>query len=139
MIAGNALAQTRQELQSCRAISDSLQRLSCFDRVVALPNSVTPGTDSQEIGVVDLITDGPQLRGKTVRVRGFAISAGETMFLYSAAGQMTAVMVNMSKVDREGRRLALTSCGGGCEIVVAGQATYQFNVTGLAATSIQIK
>ncbi|MDP3898610.1 MAG: hypothetical protein Q8Q62_18210 [Mesorhizobium sp.] len=134
-----AYSQTAQSLKECRAISDNLERLSCFDKLIAPADKKTNESKNSVIGVVDFITDINELVGKQVKVGGFAIAAGQIIFLYPGRGEMSGVMVDITRMSRADRHTVLSNCGSGCDIVITGKATNQFGQSGITAISASLQ
>jgi hypothetical protein len=134
----NAISQSSSDLKYCRAIADNNNRLSCFDRLVKIDQKPNIANEISNLTFIEFMTDSKAFVDKNVSVSGFGITAGELFFLYRARGEMSAVIVDISKLDREGRKLVYTSCGSGCEIAVNGSVTNKFGQIGITAKSVQL-
>jgi hypothetical protein len=132
-------SQSPSELKNCRSISDNLNRLACFDRIIPLASSAKETDKLNETNFIDFMTDAKKLSGKEIQVSGFGIIIGDNLYLYRAQGEISGIVAELSKLEREGRRSLHANCGTGCNLSVRGVVTSKFGQTGIAANSIEIK
>lgn len=113
------------ELRSCRSITDSLQRLRCYDGLVPeeAPTSVAgPGGSYARVALVDFKLDRESMRGQLIEVQGRMVIMGEVAMLQTDAMDMSPAFLDITGLPREQRRQVLERCGmGGCEATVLGK------------------
>ena len=104
MIAANPLAaqdspvsndeDTIEQLKSCRAIADPMQRLACYDREVG---EVIAATEDGTLQVVD------QQDVEETKRRLFGFTLPKIKLFGGDEGEMTTLETTITKVRREGR------------------------------------
>jgi hypothetical protein len=140
LCAAPTVAQQRADLEKCRAISDSLERLRCFDALV-VPSGAKkePAPSGQAMSATDFILDRAKLRGQQVVVSGVVQIMGDTAMIKRTAMDMSVAFVDFKKVSRDQRRKLLENCDLGCDAVVRGRAAEVMFEVGIVADSIELK
>ncbi len=130
-------------LKLLRCIANS----SAIDQVVKekggqekapLPARTTPTVPL--IDLEDLRLDMASLEGKKVRVRGVGLFMMEMFFLKQTMTDMSPIVINISKLQREQRRQLMQQCSdimSGCRVTIlgtVGKVSYQ---NGLMAENIE--
>ena len=78
--------------------------------------------NSKIFKVSDVLLDKDMLIGKEILVEGVFAGLTEDMsFLYEELGSSSTISVNTEKLIRNQRKYLLTSCTGGCSIIVKGK------------------
>jgi hypothetical protein len=131
-LVGGAQAQSRPDLERCRAINDSLRRLGCYD---GIPLSAPPPSRGryEVFTLAELKTDALTLRGRFVEVTGW-ITPGEDLFrLGSDSADETTIPIDPRTLSRAERRSFLEACGDGCDATVQGSVRPVGFTTGIVA------
>ena len=78
--------------------------------------------NSKIFKVSDVLLDKDMLLGKEILVEGVFAGLTEDMsFLYEELGSSSTISINTEKLIRNQRKYLLTSCSGGCSIIVKGK------------------
>ena len=78
--------------------------------------------NSKIFKVSDVLLDKDMLIGKEILVEGVFAGLTEDMsFLYEELGSSSTISINTEKLIRNQRKYLLTSCTGGCSIIVKGK------------------
>jgi hypothetical protein len=86
-----ANAQSTSEIERCRKIEDSLQRLNCYDNL--FPQVPASDEPYQRMELDDLKVDRNEMRGQTVEVSGHAMVFADTLLLGSAQLDLNPIPV----------------------------------------------
>lgn len=129
-------AQNNSELARCRAVADTTARLKCYDALVPTNVSAPALTGKYaSISLTDLKLDRAIMRGKKIETSGFLQVMGEMVFLKGDPMDMSPILVDVTHVSREGRKLAL-ECDAGCRATVRGTVGPVLMQPGIIADSI---
>jgi len=136
---GSVRAQTPGELARCRAISDRVARLNCYDALAERPARTTREPDDyQRISLVVLKLDLEALGGRLVEVKGRLSPFGvdDVWRLGTRPLDTSAVLVDFKAVPSEQRRWVLENCNSGCDAIVRGKVGHVLRQSGVIAATI---
>jgi hypothetical protein len=126
------MAQTRQDLERCRSINDSLRRLSCYDGI-SLSQPPPSRSKYEAVPLAEIQADALSFRGRFVEVTGWISSEGALIQLGSDAGDTRPVPVDIRALDRRQREAFVEQCGQGCDATIQGRVGPVGFTTGIAA------
>lgn len=136
--ANMAEAQTREDLLRCRAVSEDIRRLGCYDRL-RLPREASGGGKYESITLEELKGDLLGYRGQLVDVSGRLIIALNRLSLSLADDDPAPVPLDVSAMSRNQRQAVIDACGEGCQAVVRGTVGPVAFTTGIVADSVSIE
>ena len=135
-LAAAALAQTRADIERCRAIEDDPRRLDCYD---AIRLSTTTAPIKYESVELDELKDyALTYRGRLVEVAGRVRPEGDFLFLETEEGDPSPMPVDIEALARRDREDVLSQCGSGCEATVQGRVRPVNFTTGIVADSVVV-
>ena len=126
-----AAAQTRQDIERCRAIGDDQLRLQCYDAIL-LPGRLT----RSKYEVVDLAElEGYPLsyRGRLVQVRGWLTPSQDIFTLSTGPDAGDALPIEADNLSRRDREALVAACLEGCQAIVQGKVAPVNFTTGIIA------
>jgi len=126
-----ALAQSRVEMERCRAISDEARRLKCYD-AIALSTSA-PRSKYERVDLAEFRQFALSYRGDLVEVTGWITPAGELLQLGSDENDKSPVPVEYDALPRRDQQDFFSACGTGCEATVQGRVKPVNFTTGIVA------
>jgi len=135
LLASVAFAQTREEMERCRALEDEARRLSCYD---AIPLSrVTAPSKYERVGLDELKEFRLSYRGQLIEVTGW-IAPGENdlLLLGSEAADVDTIPIDFAALPRHDREAFLGRCGSGCDATVQGRVRPLNFTTGIVADAL---
>jgi hypothetical protein len=126
-------AQTLEDMQRCRAITNDARRLACYDaiRVTSAPKPKYARVDLPELKNFSL-----SYRGDLVEVSGWIKPGGELFFLGLDAADERPMPLDVDAIPRRERQAFLSACGKGCEATVQGRVSPVNFTTGIVADTI---
>jgi hypothetical protein len=127
-----SMAQTRQDLERCRSINDTLRRLSCYDGI-SLSQSPPARSKYQPVPLADIQADALSFRGRFVEVTGWISPEGNLFQLGAEAGDARPIPVDLRALDRRQRDAFVEQCGQGCDATIQGRVGPVGFTTGIAA------
>lgn len=140
-------------LDQCRRVSDSLERLVCFDGLASSKEAPIPraasapaqpsataqaGASYQQVSLTDLQVDAKELRGRSVEATGVMQQVGQLVMLKETLLSMNAVFVEIDTIPREERRRIFQMCGQGCTATVRGKAMTVMMNPGIKAEHVDM-
>jgi hypothetical protein len=128
-----AEAQNREDMQLCRAISDSAKRLACYD-AIELPQGPRPKYELVDLS--DLKSYALSYRGQLVEVSGWIKPSAELLFLGTDASDARPMPIDFDSLDRRDRQAFLSACGDGCQATVQGRVKPVDFTTGIVADAL---
>lgn len=130
---GAAQAQTRADIERCRAITDDARRLDCYDAI-----TLAPGTRSKYdiVPLNELINFALSYRGDLVEVSGWIRPDDDVFFLSPEEGGEESVPIDFGLLSRHERQSFLDQCGDACEATVQGRVSPVNFTTGIVADAI---
>jgi hypothetical protein len=131
---GAALAQTRTDMERCRAITDNAARLNCYDAIPLSPDASL--SKYEVVDLADLKSFALSYRGDLVEVTGWIRPGGEAMELGSDAADKSPVPVDIGSLARRDRQAFLDTCGEGCRATVQGRVSPVNFTTGIVADAL---
>ena len=96
----------------------------------------TSNVKSETLEVSDIILDIKILKGKSVKVKGFYMSVGNSGFMYEELGSMNFLSVESKNADRNTRKYLLKECDSGCNITIKGTLSEVYGMITLNLESI---
>ena len=134
ILAGAAagLAQTRQDVERCRAINDSLRRLSCYDGI-ALTEPRPARSKYETAALEELKAYALSYRGRYVEVTGWVTPGPDLFQLGSDSQDERPLPVDVDALDRRQRQAFEAECGAGCDATIQGRVGPVGFTTGVAA------
>jgi hypothetical protein len=102
-----AVAQNLGEFVRCRAVSDATVRLRCYDALVPKNISAPASGKYANISLTDLKLDRANMRGQKIETSGILQVMGDMVLLKGDAMDMSPIFVDITRVSREVRQLAL--------------------------------
>ena len=130
---GAARAQTLEDMQTCRAISDDARRLACYDAIelVQSPRPKYAATDLSDLKAYAL-----SYRGQLVEVSGWMKPEAELFFLGVDAADPRPIPINFDSIGRRDLQAFKSACGDGCQATVQGRVTPVNFTTGIVADTL---
>ncbi len=132
--AGVAGAQTRDDMERCRAIVDDARRLSCYDAIrlsTGPPRSKYEAVPLEELKSFDL-----SYRGQLVEVTGWLTPGDDFLFLGVDEADESPIPIDFQTMPRQARSLFLDECGDGCSAAVQGRVRPVNFTTGILADAL---
>jgi len=128
-----AEAQTLEDMQRCRAISDEARRLNCYDAIELAPG---PRSKYEKVDLAELKGFALSYRGQLVEVTGWVKPSAELFFLGLDEADARPVPIDFDSLPRRDRQAFLDACGEGCEATVQGRVRPVNFTTGIVADSL---
>lgn len=132
-----------QDLLSCRAQDEVIERLRCYDQIARdrAPNG--PAVDHARssyaaTSITDLRLDADAMAGKRVVLTGALQQLGELVMLKQQLFDTNAVFIDVKSVPREERRRILELCARGCTATVSGKVERVMMQPGLMAEHVVV-
>jgi|SRR5688572_4566821 hypothetical protein len=133
ILAGAAQAQTRAEIERCRAIADDARRLDCYDAI-----ALAQGTRSKYdiVPLNELIDFALSYRGDLVEVTGWVRPDDDVYLLGPEQGSEESIPIDFELLSRHERQSFLDECGEGCQATVQGRVSPVNFTTGIVADAL---
>jgi hypothetical protein len=130
---GPVAAQTREDMQRCRSISEEARRLSCYDAIELAPG---PRSKYEIVDLAELKNFALSYRGDLVEVTGWIKPGEELFFLGVDEADGSPIPVDFDSLARRDREAFLNACGDGCEATVQGRVRPVNFTTGIVADTL---
>lgn len=131
-----APAQTRQEIETCRAIADDELRLQCYDGM-GLPRGGAPRPKYERVELAELEQYPLSYRGNLVEVTGWLIPSGDFFLVKTDPEAADALPVEAETLSRHQLQSILATCGEGCRAIVQGKVAPVNFSTGIIADTVR--
>ena len=131
-----AHAQSRADMERCRAIQDPTRRLACYDAIdlaISLPRAKYQVVELSELKQFAL-----SYRGDLVEVSGWIKPDGETLSLGTDEADTRPVPIEDEMLSRRDRQTFLSSCASGCRATVRGRVMPVNFTTGIVADALLV-
>lgn len=128
-----SVAQTREDIDRCRAIADEERRLACYDAIELQP---APRSKYEPVGLVELQNFALSFRGQLVEVTGWIEPGVRVSFLGLDENDERPLPIDTDSLPRRDRQAFLDACGGGCEATVQGRVRPVNFTTGIVAEAV---
>jgi hypothetical protein len=132
--AGTAGAQTREEMERCRAIEDDSRRLACYDDIRLSPGQ--PRRKYEAVPLEELKSFVLSYRGQLVEVTGWLTPGDDFLFLGVDESDESPIPVDFQTMPRQARAVFLDECGDGCTAAVQGRVRPVNFTTGIVADAL---
>jgi hypothetical protein len=129
-----AQAQSRVEMERCRAISDEARRLKCYD-AIALSTSA-PRSKYERVDLAEFKQFALSYRGDLIEVTGWVTPSGELLRLGTNEDDERPVPVEFDSMSRRDQQDFFETCGEGCEATIQGRVKPVNFTTGIVAEVI---
>ncbi len=131
-----ATAQSRAEVERCRAIDDDARRLDCYDAIV-----IVPATRSKydAVPLPELMEFALTYRGDLVETAGWIEPGDDVFMLRVEATDEASLPVDVEMLSRHDRETFLGQCGEGCEATVRGRVRPVNFTTGIVAEQLIVR
>lgn len=138
------LSAVAKELSACG--TEHKQRATCSESI-GKPANASSEASQTDTTVAEFIAHFAQLKGKRVKVKGFLLIVGRSLFFQQARDDKTALSVDTTKVPHDQRRAVVYACGTGCDATVTGRAdnvmlsldVWPESVPGIVAESLVLR
>ena len=130
---GLVQAQTLEDMQRCRAVSDETRRLGCYDAIELAPG---PRSKYEKVDLAELKGFALSYRGQLVEVTGWIKPGAELFFLGLDEADARPIPVDFDSLPRRDRQAFLDACGAGCEATVQGRVRPVNFTTGIVADTL---
>jgi hypothetical protein len=132
---GFGQAQTRADMERCRAIQDDARRLGCYDAIELAPSG--PRRKYEPVELQELKDFALSYRGQLVEVDGW-VKPGEEglLFLGFDDADERPVPLDFDPLPRHEREMFLEQCGGGCRATVRGRVRPVNFTTGIVTDAL---
>jgi hypothetical protein len=134
---GAASAQTRDDIEHCRAIEDDARRLACYDGIRLSPGS--PIAKYEIVAIEELKNFALSYRGDLVEVTGWLRPDDDFWFLGVSATDERPIPIDFESMPRQQRQDFLRECGGGCKAAVQGRVRPVNFTTGIVADAMIVR
>lgn len=135
--AGPLAAQTRDEMERCRAIENDDRRLSCYDAIRLSPGP--PRAKYETVALEELKSFALSYRGQLVEVVGWVTPGDSLMFLGIDEDDERPMPIDDDTLSRRDRRAFLQECGEGCFATVQGRVRPVNFTTGIVADALIVR
>lgn len=135
--AGAAGAQTREEMERCRAIENDARRLSCYDDIRLSPGP--PRSKYEDVPLEELKNFALSFRGQLVEVTGWLVPGKDFLFLGVDEADDDPIPIDFETIPRRERRAFLKECGDGCSAAVQGRVRPVNFTTGIVADVLIVR
>jgi len=126
-----ALAQSRVEMERCRAIADDARRLKCYDAIQL--STSAPRSKYERVDLGEFKKYALSYRGDLVEITGWVTPSAEILQLGFDEDDDRPIPVEFDALSRRDRQDFLSACGEGCEATVQGRVKPVNFTTGIAA------
>jgi hypothetical protein len=130
-LASSAFAQSRVEMERCRAIGDETRRLKCYDAIELATSA--PRSKYERVDLGEFKQYALSYRGSLVEVTGWIRPAGELLELGLDENDADRIPVEYEALSRRDRDAFFEACGFGCEATVQGRVKPVAFTTGIVA------
>ena len=134
LAAGPVHAQSRVEMERCRAIADEGRRLKCYDAIQL--SASQPRSKYERVDLAEFKKYALSYRGNLIEVTGWVVPAGEILELRSDEADDAPVPVEYDSLSRRDQEAFFSACGEGCEATVQGRVKPVNFTTGVVADVI---
>jgi hypothetical protein len=131
---GPAGAQTREDVERCRAIQNDARRLACYDEIRLSPGP--PLSKYEAVPLDELKTFALSYRGQLVEVTGWLTMGEDFFFLGIDASDEDPMPIDFGAIPRHERQAFLAECGEGCAAAVQGRVRPVNFTTGIVADAL---
>jgi hypothetical protein len=135
--AGAAEAQTREDIEHCRAIEDDARRLVCYDDIRLSPGS--PRAKYETVAIEELKNFALSYRGNLVEVTGWLTPSEDFWFLGVSESDERPIPIDFESMPRQLREEFLRECGAGCPAAVQGRVRPVNFTTGIVADAMIVR
>jgi hypothetical protein len=126
-----AHAQSRVEMERCRAIADQVRRLKCYDAIQL--STSAPRSKYERVDLGEFKKYALSYRGDLVEVTGWVTRKGELLQFGIDESDQNPIPVEFDLLSRRDRQDFLDACGEACEATVQGRVKPVNFTTGIAA------
>ena len=133
LLGAGVAAQTLEDMQRCRAITNEARRLACYD---AIQVTSAPKPKYTPVEFAELKNFALSYRGDLVEVSGWIKPGAELFFLGVDVADERPMPVDVDSLPRRERQAFLNACGEGCKATVQGRVSPVNFTTGIVADSI---
>jgi hypothetical protein len=134
VLAAEAAAQSRQDLERCRAIVDAARRLDCYDAIPLAPASAV--SKYEVLALQELMEFALTYRGRFVEVQGW-LSPGDADYALGIAPQAERTMpIDLGALDRREQQALAAGCAEGCAVTLRGRVGPLAFTTGIHAEAV---
>jgi hypothetical protein len=126
-----AHAQSRVEMERCRAIADESRRLKCYDAIQL--STSAPRSKYERVDLGEFKKYALSYRGDLVELTGWVTPAGEILELRFDENDADPVPVEFDSLSRRDQQAFFEACGDGCEATVQGRVKPVNFTTGVVA------
>ncbi len=130
-------AQTRDEMERCRAIENDERRLACYDAIRLSPGP--PRAKYEPVPLEELKSFALSFRGQLVEVTGWLTPGENFLFLGVDEADERPMPVEFETIPRRERRAFLLECGEGCPAAVQGRVRPVNFTTGIVADALIVR
>jgi len=127
-------AQTREEMERCRAIETDARRLECYDAIRLSPGP--PRSKYEAVPLEELRSFALSYRGQLVEVTGWIKPGRDFLFLGADESDERPIPVDIESMSRRDRQAFLQECGDGCAAAVQGRVRPVNFTTGIVADAL---
>jgi hypothetical protein len=127
------LAQTREDMELCRSISDDGRRLACYDAIELTPG---PRGKYEALDLAELKRFALSYRGDPVEVSGWIKPGDRLLFLGIDEADPRPIPVDYEALPRRDQQAFLQACGTGCQATVQGRVRPLNFTTGIVADTL---
>jgi hypothetical protein len=135
--ASSAPAQTREEMERCRAIENDARRLACYDDIRLSPGP--PRSKYEALPLEELKSYALSYRGQLVEVVGWLTPGEDFLFLGVDETDEHPIPIEFEGIPRRDRREFLDACGEGCDAAVQGRVRPVNFTTGIVADALIVR
>jgi len=135
--AGAAGAQTREDMERCRAIENDARRLSCYDAIPISPGP--PRSKYETVPLEELKSFALSYRGQLVEVTGWLIPGEAFFFLGVDESDENPIPIDFKSMPRQEHQAFLDECGDGCSAAVQGRMRPVNFTTGIVADALIVR
>jgi hypothetical protein len=132
--ANSAPAQTREDLERCRAIEHDMRRLACYDAIRLSPGSSR--SKYETVPLDELKSFALSYRGQLVEVTGWLAPGDDLFFLGVDEADDDPIPIDITNMPRQDRQAFLRECGEGCPAEVRGRVSPVNFTTGIVADAL---
>lgn len=129
-----AEAQTREDMELCRAIEDDARRLACYDAIRL--STGPPRAKYEVVPLAELKAFALSFRGQLVEVSGWLMPGEDFLFLGVDGADERPIPVEYAAISRRERQAFLDLCGEGCLATVQGRVRPVNFTTGIVADAL---
>jgi hypothetical protein len=132
--ANPAPAQTREDMERCRAIEHDMRRLACYDAIRLSPGP--PRSKYEAVPLDELKSFALSYRGQLVEVTGWLTPGDDFFFLGVDQADEDPIPIDFEAMPRQARQVFLADCGEGCAAEVQGRVRPVNFTTGIVADAL---